>query len=303
MGFLSKLKQSLGKTSNQIAKTVGLSGDKVDATTLENLEEALILADVGSSVAAQLVATLKNQRFDATAGETAVKQFLAQQIADILAPCATPFTLPTAKPGVILMVGVNGSGKTTTLGKLAAQLSAQGTAVLMAAGDTFRAGAVQQLQIWSERANVPIVAPAKEGADPAGLIFNAMEQAEQQALDVVLADTAGRLQNRQDLMEELAKIIRVIQKKDASAPHEVLLVLDATVGQNALQQVTLFKEIAGVTGLVITKLDSSAKAGIVVALAQQTGLPIYFIGVGEALEDLQPFDATAFAEALVGIEE
>ena len=312
MSFFKRLKDGLTRTSSAVSNSfqdfVGLSGGRVDAAVIEGIEEALILADVGVSTSSELAEMLKNQRFEEGSTPEDVKEWLAGKIGEKLGTFGEQKGTKGNKeeqkgtrPFIMLMVGVNGSGKTTTLGKLAAQTKADGQKVLLAAGDTFRAGAVEQLRIWADRADVPIIVPEKEGADPAGLIFKAYEQAKAENADVLMCDTAGRLQNRQDLMDELAKIVRVLKKQDATAPHEVLLVLDATVGQNALSQVEVFKDVAGVTGLVVTKLDSSAKAGVVIALADKFKLPIKYIGVGESLEDLQPFDSDAFARALVGL--
>ncbi|MDD9912670.1 MAG: signal recognition particle-docking protein FtsY [Alphaproteobacteria bacterium] len=305
MSFFSRLKQRLTKTTGGISDAfrglVGLPNGRVEEETLQELEDALILADVGVDNAAQLVQKLQKQRFADGATAEDVKQWLADQIAEKLAPCEQTFNIPTAQPAVIMFVGVNGSGKTTTIGKLASKWQKSGQKLLLAAGDTFRAGAADQLAVWADRANVPLVRAEKDGADPAGLLFQAYEQAQTQNTNILMADTAGRLQNRADLMDELAKMVRVLKKQDETAPHATLLVLDATVGQNALSQVETFINIANVTGLVITKLDSSAKAGVVLAIAEKFKLPIYYIGVGESLDDLQPFSAQDFAQALVGL--
>ena len=232
---------------------------------------------------------------------TELKGWLAQEVARIMAPVARPLPLYARKPQVVLVVGVNGSGKTTTIGKLASQFKAAGKTVVIAAGDTFRAAAVEQLQVWGERAGVPVLT-APEGSDPASLAFDAMTRAQQDGADLLMIDTAGRLQNRADLMEELAKIVRVIRKKDPDAPHNTLLVLDATTGQNALSQVEIFQRISDVSGLVMTKLDGTAKGGVLVALADRFGLPIHAIGVGEQIDDLAPFDPQEFAAALTGLD-
>lgn len=304
-GLFNRLKQGLQKTSQGISEGIqsAFTGGRIDEATLEALEDTLIQADMGLETAANLCETLRKHRFGEEVDEEQVRRLLADKMTDILTPCAKPLTLPaqTGKPAVLMMVGVNGSGKTTTIGKLAAQYEKEGKNVMLAAGDTFRAGATQQLEVWAERARVPIVLPEKEGADPAGLLYTAYAKAQEKDSDILIADTAGRLQNRDDLMQQLAKMVRVIKKHDESAPHACVLVLDGTVGQNAHQQVEAFCKIANVTGLVITKLDSSAKAGVVVALAEKFGLPIHYIGVGERIEDLQPFNPKGFAYGLMGL--
>jgi fused signal recognition particle receptor len=271
----------------------------VDDAMLESLEELLISADMGVETAARLTANFAQGRLGRRLSADEIKGGLADEIARVMDPVARPLPLYPRKPQVVLVVGVNGSGKTTTIGKLASQFRAAGKTVVIAAGDTFRAAAVEQLQIWGQRAGVPVLT-APEGSDPASLAFDAMEQAARDGADLLLIDTAGRLQNRADLMEELAKIVRVIRKKDPSAPHNTLLVLDATTGQNALLQVEIFRRIADVSGLVMTKLDGTAKGGVLVALADRFGLPIHAIGVGEQIDDLAPFDPQEFADALVG---
>ncbi len=268
---------------------------------LESLEELLIQADMGVDTALRVTANLAEGRMGRRVSATEIKQALASEIARIMEPVARPMPLYPKKPQVVLVVGVNGSGKTTTIGKLASQFRAAGKTVVIAAGDTFRAAAVEQLQIWGQRAGVPVMT-APEGSDPASLAFDAMTRAEAEGADLLLIDTAGRLQNRADLMEELAKIVRVIRKKDPSAPHNTLLVLDATTGQNAVLQVDIFRKIADVSGLVMTKLDGTAKGGVLVALADKFGLPIHAIGVGEQIDDLSPFDPDDFARALVGLD-
>ncbi len=303
MGFFSRLKNKLTKTSTTITeslKDLAGVGGKLNEDQLQNLEDSLIMADVGVETAANIISHLRRHRFEEDATDEDIKTFLANHISTLLQKVEQPLTLPNETPAVLLMVGVNGSGKTTTLGKMASQFKQMGKNVTLVAGDTFRAGAIEQLKIWSDRANVPIITPEKEGADAAGLIFNAYEEAQQNNTDILMCDTAGRLQNRQDLMDELSKVVRVIQKKNPAAPHATLLVIDATVGQNALSQVEAFKDIAGITGLIVTKLDSSAKGGIIIALAEKFTLPIHMIGVGESLDDLQPFNARDFARALVG---
>jgi fused signal recognition particle receptor len=273
----------------------------LDDAMLESLEEVLIQADMGVETALRVTANLAEGRMGRKLSVPEIKGLLADEIARIMEPVARPLPIYAKKPQVVLVVGVNGSGKTTTIGKLASQFRAAGKKVVIAAGDTFRAAAVEQLQVWGARAGVPVLT-APEGSDPASLAFDAMDQAERDGADLLLIDTAGRLQNRQDLMEELAKIVRVIRKKDASAPHNTLLVLDATTGQNALSQVEIFRKLADVSGLVMTKLDGTAKGGVLVALADRFGLPIHAIGVGEQIDDLAPFDPQDFARALVGLE-
>lgn len=272
----------------------------LDDAMLQSLEELLIEADMGVDTAVRVTANIAEGRFGRRVSTSEIKQALADEIARILTPVARPMPLFPKRPQVVLVVGVNGSGKTTTIGKLASQFKAAGKTVVIAAGDTFRAAAVEQLQIWGERAGVPVLT-APEGSDPASLAFDAMTKAQESGADLLLIDTAGRLQNRADLMEELSKIVRVIRKKDPDAPHNTLLVLDATTGQNALNQVEIFRKLADVSGLVMTKLDGTAKGGVLVALADKFGLPIHAIGVGEQIDDLQPFDPDDFARALVGI--
>ncbi len=273
----------------------------LDDDMLEQLEELLIAADMGVDTALRVTANMAEGRFGKKLSVAEIKQLMAQEIARIMEPVARPLPLYPKTPQVVLVVGVNGSGKTTTIGKLASQFKAAGKQVVIAAGDTFRAAAVEQLQVWGERAGVPVLTAA-QGSDPASLAFDAMTKAEAEGADLLLIDTAGRLQNRGDLMEELAKIVRVIRKKDDTAPHNTLLVLDATTGQNALNQVKVFQDISDVSGLVMTKLDGTAKGGVLVALADKFGLPIHAIGVGEQIDDLDAFDPQEFADALVGIE-
>ncbi|MEC9435041.1 MAG: signal recognition particle-docking protein FtsY [Pseudomonadota bacterium] len=274
----------------------------LDDELLEQLEEVLIAADLGVDAALRVSANLAEGRFGRRVGASEIKALLAEEVARVLDPVARPLPLTGLKPQVVLVVGVNGSGKTTTIGKLASQLRAAGKSVMVAAGDTFRAAAVEQLQVWGERAGVPVMT-APQGSDPASLAFDALTRAQAEGADLLLIDTAGRLQNRADLMAELEKIVRVIRKKDPTAPHDTLLVLDATVGQNALSQVELFRKAADVSGLVMTKLDGTAKGGVLVALADRFGLPIHAIGVGESIEDLAPFDPEEFARALVGLDD
>lgn len=274
----------------------------LDDDMLESLEEMLIASDMGVDTALRVTANIAEGRMGRRVSGREIRELLAAEIARVMEPVARPMPLYPSKPQVVLVVGVNGSGKTTTIGKLASQFRAAGKSVVIAAGDTFRAAAVEQLQVWGDRAGVPVLT-APEGSDPASLAFDAMTKAEADGADLLMIDTAGRLQNRADLMEELAKIVRVIRKKDPNAPHNTLLVLDATTGQNALSQVETFRQLADVSGLVMTKLDGTAKGGVLVALADKFGLPIHAIGVGEQIDDLSPFDPEEFAAALTGLEE
>jgi fused signal recognition particle receptor len=304
MSWLAKLKGGLAKSSAKIGggiERLFRSGRKLDAASAMDLEELLIQADLGPAAAADLAAALTRRRFAGDDGVEAVRSALAEEIAAKLAPVARPLTVNRAhKPFVILVVGVNGSGKTTTIGKLAKQFRDEGHTVALAAGDTFRAAAIEQLAIWGQRVGCPVTAKAP-GSDAAALAFEALEHSRKRADDVLLIDTAGRLQNRSELMGELAKIVRVLRKVDTSAPHSVLLVLDATIGQNAHSQVEAFRAIAEVSGLVVTKLDGTAKGGVVIALAERFHLPVHFVGVGEGVDDLRPFDAGEFARSLVGL--
>ncbi len=279
----------------------GEKGRVLDDDMLESLEELLIAADMGVDTSLKVAARMAEGRFGRRLGAREIKEALTAEIAAILEPVARPMPIYPKRPQVVLVVGVNGSGKTTTIGKLASQFKAADKSVIIAAGDTFRAAAVEQLQIWGTRAGVP-VRTAAQGSDPASLAWDAMGRAEAEGADLLLIDTAGRLQNREDLMQELAKIVRVIRKRDPDAPHNTLLVLDACTGQNALSQVEIFRKIADVTGLVMTKLDGTAKGGVLVALADRFGLPIHAIGVGEAIDDLAPFDPEEFARALTGLD-
>ncbi|WP_405405085.1 signal recognition particle-docking protein FtsY [Paracoccus sp. Ld10] len=272
----------------------------LDDEMLEELEDMLVQADLGVETALRVTANIAEGRMGRRVSSTELKQLLATEIARIMAPVARPLPIYPKKPQVVLVVGVNGAGKTTTIGKLASQFRAAGKSVVIAAGDTFRAAAVEQLQVWGQRAGVPVMV-APQGSDPASLAWDAMVRAEAEGADLLMIDTAGRLQNRQDLMEELAKIVRVIRKKDPDAPHNTLLVLDATTGQNALSQVETFRKLANISGLVMTKLDGTARGGVLVALADRFGLPIHAIGVGEQIDDLDAFDADEFARALVGL--
>ena len=282
-------------------QSAGVLKRKLDDEMLEQLEELLITSDMGVDTALRVTGNIAEGQFGKRLSVAELKSMLADEITRIMDPVARPMPLYAQTPQVVLVVGVNGSGKTTTIGKLASQFKAAGKSVVIAAGDTFRAAAVEQLQIWGERAGVPVLI-APEGSDPASLAFDAMTQAQADGADLLLIDTAGRLQNRADLMEELAKIVRVIRKKDPEAPHNTLLVLDATTGQNALSQVEIFKSISDVSGLVMTKLDGTAKGGVLVALADKFGLPIHAIGVGEQIDDLAPFDPAEFASALTGAD-
>ena len=304
-GWFQRLKAGLTRSSSKLGD--GISGiftkRKLDDQALEELEELLITADLGVTTSARLAANLAKTRFDKDVDPQEVREALAADITQILEPVAKPLVLdPAKKPNVVLVVGVNGSGKTTTIGKLATHYRAQGLAVRLAAGDTFRAAAIEQLKIWGERSGCPVVA-GKQGADSAGLAFEAVEQATAAGDDVLLIDTAGRLHNKTELMAELQKIARVMKKVEPTAPHQVVLVLDATTGQNALSQIGTFKELVDITGLVVTKLDGSARGGVLVALAEKFGLPVHVIGVGEGAEDFRPFAARDFARALVGLDD
>jgi len=302
-GWFARLKAGLSRSSGKLGEGIAaiFTKRRLDDAALEALEELLISADLGVATAAKLTADLARDKFDKEVSPEEVRGALAADIAGILAPVARPLTLdPARRPHVVLVVGVNGSGKTTTIGKLAALYRGAGRKVLIAAGDTFRAAAIDQLKVWGERAGCPVIA-RQPGADAAGLAFEALERARANDDDLLLIDTAGRLHNKADLMAELQKIIRVLKKLDPAAPHDCLLVLDATTGQNALAQVGTFKELVAVTGLVVTKLDGSAKGGVLVALAEKYGLPVHAIGVGESADDLRPFKAEDFARALVGL--
>jgi fused signal recognition particle receptor len=301
MIWLSRLTSGLSKSSSNLAEGIGdiFTKKKLDAEALEALEDILVMADMGARTAAAIVEEMAEGRVNKDISEEAIKALLAERVAARLAPHAKPLDISAHAPCIIMMVGVNGNGKTTTIGKLAHHYTAQGKKVMLAAADTFRAAAVEQLQAWAARVGVPCSVGA-EGADPASVAYKAVEAALAENVDVLLIDTAGRLHTKTQLMDELAKMIRTVQKLVPDAPHHVIQVLDATTGQNALAQAKAFQEVAGVTGLVVSKLDGTAKAGVVVALAEQLGLPIHLIGVGEAIDDLQPFDAPSFAAALVG---
>jgi fused signal recognition particle receptor len=304
VSWWQKLRAGLSRSSSAIGTGITdlFTKRKLDRDTLDELEDVLIQADLGVEVSSRIVEAVGRGRYGKDIEPEEVKSILAAEVERTLMPVAKPLVVDAVhKPFVILMVGVNGSGKTTTIGKLAAKFSAEGRSVMLAAGDTFRAAAIEQLKVWGERTGSPVVA-RPQGSDSAGLAFDALTQAREEGRDVLLIDTAGRLQNRVELMSELEKVVRVIRKVDAGAPHAVLLVLDATVGQNALSQVEIFGKIAGVTGLVMTKLDGTARGGILVALAARFGLPVHFIGVGEGIDDLEPFEAADFAKAIAGID-
>ena len=309
MGWFQKLRQGLSKSSQKVSDSLKsltnlsslMGASKLDAASLEEVEDALIGADLGTKSAARLADAMRKHKFDGPVTSDSLAAALADAIAEILHPVATPLVPdPMHRPHVLLLVGVNGSGKTTTAGKLAQQWHQQGKTVMLAAGDTFRAAAIEQLQIWGDRTGTQVIA-GDQGGDAAALAYAALEKAQKEQADILIIDTAGRLQNRTELMDELAKIVRVIRKLDASAPHDSVIVLDGTVGQNALSQVKAFQQAADVSGLIVTKLDGSAKGGVVVALAEEFGLPVHAVGVGEGADDLQPFDAQEFANALTGV--
>ena len=302
--WLRRLREGLSRSSTNIGRGVAdiFSKRKLDAASLDDLEDVLIQADLGLAAATRIRDAIARGRYDKGIDPEEVKAILADEVERALAPVALPLDIdPRKRPFVILIVGVNGSGKTTTIGKLAQKFRSDGLTVMLAAGDTFRAAAVEQLRVWARRTGSDFV-EREQGADAAGLAFDALTGARQDGVDIVLMDTAGRLQNRAELMGELEKIIRVMKKVDPEAPHAALLVLDATVGQNALSQVEIFGRTAGVTGLVMTKLDGTARGGILVAIAEKFGLPVHFVGVGEGVDDLEPFTAREFAEAIAGIE-
>ena len=305
-GWLSRLRDGLGKSSSRLAEGIGgLVGGgrrRLDDAALEALEDVLITADLGPATAARLVAELGARRFDQELSEADIRTEFAADIGALLEPVARPLAVdPANRPHVVLVVGVNGSGKTTTIGKLAKNHRDAGLSVMMAAGDTFRAAAIDQLKIWAERTDSAILA-RDPGADAAGLAFDALKQAQEGGLDLLLIDTAGRLQNKKELMDELAKIVRVLRKIDGGAPHDVLLVLDATVGQNAHCQDEAFRDMAEVTVLIVTKLDGTARGGVVVSLAERFGLPVHAVGVGESAEDMRPFAAQDYARSLMGLD-
>jgi fused signal recognition particle receptor len=302
--WLQRLKQGLSRTSGSL--TSGITGlftkAKLDRETIDDLEDLLIQADLGLETARRITERVAKERYDKSISPEEVKAVIADEIAKVLGPLAKPLVPdPAHKPHVILMVGVNGTGKTTTIGKLAQAFRAEGRSVMLAAGDTFRAAALEQLQVWGQRVGAEVVT-TKIGGDPAGLAFDALKRAKAEGLDVLVVDTAGRLQNKAHLMEELAKVIRVIRKLEPEAPHDTVLVLDATTGQNALSQVSTFREVAEISGLIMTKLDGTARGGILVACAEKFGLPIHAIGVGEGIEDLHAFDAQSFGRLIAGLD-
>lgn len=304
-GWLARLRAGLSRTSSRLSDGISgiFSGRKLDDAALEDLEDLLITSDLGVETAAKLSAELARTRFDKEVSADEIRTALAAQVTMILEPVTKPLVAnPAHRPHIILVTGVNGSGKTTTIGKLAKRLKEDGKSVMLAAGDTFRAAAIEQLKIWGERAGCPVVSTS-QGADAASLAFEAIDRARAENMDVLIIDTAGRLQNREDLMQQLQKVIRVITKQDETAPHDTLLVLDATTGQNAHSQVETFQSMCNVTGLIVTKLDGSARGGVLVALAERFALPVHAIGVGEGEDDLRPFEAEAFAKSLVGLAD
>lgn len=303
-GWLARLRAGLSRTSSRLSDGISgiFSGRKLDDAALEDLEDLLITSDLGVETAAKLSAELARTRFDKEVSADEIRSALAAQVTTILEPVAKPLVAdPAHRPHIILVTGVNGSGKTTTIGKLAKRLKEDGKSVMLAAGDTFRAAAIEQLKIWGERSGCPVVSTS-QGADAASLAFEAIDRARAENMDVLIIDTAGRLQNRDDLMQQLQKVVRVITKQDETAPHDTLLVLDATTGQNAHSQVETFQSMCNVTGLIVTKLDGSARGGVLVALAERFALPVHAIGVGEGEDDLRPFEAQAFAKSLVGLD-
>jgi fused signal recognition particle receptor len=302
--WLRRLKSGLSRTSGSLTSGIAslLTKSKLDDATIEDLEDLLIQADLGLETTRRITQRIAKERYDKAISSEEVRAVIADEIAGVLAPLTKPLAPdPSHKPHVILMVGVNGTGKTTTIGKLAHDFRAAGKSVMLAAGDTFRAAAIEQLQVWGERVGAEVVT-TKVGGDPAGLAYDALSRAHAAGIDVLLIDTAGRLQNKAHLMEELAKVVRVVRKLEPGAPHDTVLVLDATTGQNALGQVATFREVADITGLIMTKLDGTARGGILVACAERFGLAIHAIGVGEGIDDLQPFDATSFARAIAGLD-
>ena len=304
-GWFERIKQGLSRTSAPIVRGISdlLTKRRLDKEALQDLEDLLISADVGAKTAAELTKALADEKFDKDVDEIEVRTFFADKITEMLSPFAEELKIdPTKKPFVILMAGVNGAGKTTTIGKLAHKYKEQGLKVRLAAADTFRVAAVEQLKVWGERTNCPVIS-RPQGADPAGLVFDALKESKAENDDVLFIDTAGRLQNRSELMAELQKIVRIVKKQIPDAPHACLLVLDATVGQNALSQAKTFKEMVQVDGLVLTKLDGTAKGGILLALCREFGLPARFIGVGEKIDDLRAFDARDYARSLMGLAD
>ena len=303
-GWFARLKTGLGKTAARLTQGIAalVVKRRLDQAMLDELEETLIQADLGVATSAKLIERLKRERFEKDVTAEEVREAFAASVAEILAPVASRLAPdPARRPHVVLVIGVNGSGKTTTIGKLAHRWNADGLKVMLAAGDTFRAAAVEQLQVWGQRAGVPVISGAA-GADSAGLAYEALERARREGADVLLIDTAGRLHNKAHLMEELAKLVRVIRKLDPTAPHDAVLVLDATVGQNAHQQVDVFSKALPLTGLIVTKLDGTAKGGVLVALAEAFKIPVVAVGVGETADDLRPFEAKTFARSLMGLD-
>ena len=303
-GWFARLRAGLSRSSEKLGDSLSsvFTKTKLDDAMLEQIEEALIASDLGPAMAARVSAKLAAEKYDKDVTEDEVRRVVADEIEKVLAPVARPLDITAfPRPQTILVVGVNGSGKTTTIAKLAHLFQEQDYRVMLAAGDTFRAAAIEQLQVWGGRIDAPVVS-GKVGGDAAGLAYEALEKARGQGYDALIIDTAGRLQNKQGLMDELAKVKRVLSKLMLSAPHDVVLVLDATTGQNALNQIEVFKDVAGVTGLVMTKLDGTARGGVLVAAAERFKLPIHAVGVGETIDDLRPFDPRAFAEALAGVK-
>lgn len=301
--WTERLVSGLRRTSDRLGDGLSelLTATKLDTDTLDALEDLLITADLGAPAAARIRGRLETRTFDKNVDEAMVREVVAEEIATILAPVAKPLEIDAfPRPQVILVIGVNGSGKTTTIAKLAHVFLEQDYGVMLAAGDTFRAAAIGQLKVWAQRLGIPIVT-GPEGGDAAGVVFDALKQATATGIDVLIVDTAGRLQNKRELMDELAKIRRVLGRLNPAAPHNVVLVLDATTGQNALSQIDVFKEVAGVTGLVMTKLDGTARGGVLVAAAEKFDLPIHAVGVGETIDDLRPFDAQELANAIAGV--
>ena len=302
-GWLSRLKEGMKRSSSKISENITalVTKRKLDQETLDELEEVLISADLGVTTAQKIIASLKKQRFNQDMTSEQLREFIAGEIEIILQPYARPVTINEAKPHVVIVVGVNGSGKTTTIGKLTKHWQDSGYSLLLASGDTFRAAATEQLQVWADRLDVPLI-KGQAQADPSGVAYEALQRAQRENKDIVIIDTAGRLHNKESLMAELAKIGRVLQKLDPTSPHSCLLVLDATVGQNVYNQVEAFRQIIGVTGLIMTKLDGTARGGVLVGLSERFQLPVHAIGVGEGVDDLQPFNSRNFSRSLMGIE-
>lgn len=304
MGIFDRLKTGLSRSSRALGENLGsiIGRRRLDKETLQELEELLISSDLGLSASADIIANIAQKKIEGDISEAEVKEMLASEITDKLTPHSSALNPDTYQPYVILMTGVNGAGKTTTIGKLANKFQSEGKSVMLAAGDTFRAAAIEQLTIWGERANVPVIT-TKQGGDAAGLAYDALQQAKTSRTEILMIDTAGRLQSNTDLMAELEKIIRVLRKIDPNVPHSSLLILDATTGQNALAQAEIFQKSAETSGIIMTKLDGTARGGVLVAIAERLHLPIHYIGVGETAEDLLQFDASSYARALVGLED